>query len=129
VRIKGQYQGGAFLDEANPGVPVTVNAALVAFGVPEPSFKVEVVLRQVALLASHKQSRRKARYHAAHVLPHGISALLQLLLHTLQLLLTLGTRATCRLERRLDSPEILHVGAQRLVEVLEGRQPTVNRGR
>jgi hypothetical protein len=129
VRIEGQQQRGAFLDKANPGVPVAVNATLVSFGVSEPPFEVEVVLRQVTLLASHKQPRRKARHHAAHVLPHGISALLELLLHTLKLPLTLGTRATRRLDCRLDSPDILHMGAQSFVDVMDGRQPAVNVGR
>ncbi len=114
------------MDETHPGVPVTMNAALVAFGLSEPPFEVEVVLWQVARLASHEQPRCKARHHAAHVLPHGISALLTLLLHTLKLPLTLGTRATRRLDRRLESPEIFPVGAQRLVDVLDGRQPAVN---
>jgi len=126
VRIEGQQQRGAFLDKANPGVPVAVNAALVSFGLSEPPFEVEVVLRQVALLSSNKQPRRKARHHAAHVLPHWISALLELLLHTLQLHLALGTRATGRLDRRLESPDSLHVGPQSLVDVMDGRQPSVN---
>lgn len=117
------------MDKTHPGVPVAVNAALVSFGLSEPPFEVEVVLRQVARLASHKQPRRKTCHHAAHVLLHGISALLEPLLHTLKLPLPLGTRATGRLKRRLESPEILHMGAQRLVDVMDGRQPAVNVGR
>lgn len=129
VCIEGQQQRGAFLDKTNPGVPVAVNAALVSFGLSEPPLEVEVVLRQVALLASNKQPRRKTCHHAAHVLLHGISALLEPLLHTLKLPLPLGTRATGRLKRRLESPDILHVGAQRLVNVMDGCQPAVNVGR
>ena len=126
VRIKGQQQRGAFLDKANPGVPVAVNAALVPFGLSEPPFEVEVVLRQVprprlpqtapaqsspsrgpCVAASDRRSVATAPAH-------------------LKLLLTLGTRATRRLKRRLDSPDILHVGAQYLVDVMDSRQPAVN---
>ncbi len=114
------------MDETDPGVAVAMNTAFVAFRLSKPPFKIEVVLRQVRCLSSDEQPRGKACHHAAHVLPHGISALLKLLLHTLKLPLTLGTRATSRLDRRLESPEFLHVGAQRLVDVMDGRQPAVN---
>ena len=114
------------MDEAHPGVPVTMNAALVAFGVSEPPFEVEVVLRQVTGLTSHKQPRRKARHDTTHVLPHGISTLLQPFLHPRKLLVTLGTRATSWLDRRLDNPDLLHVGTQGLVDGLDSRQPAVN---
>ena len=98
------------MDKAHPGVPVTMHAAFVAFRVAEPPLEVEIILREVTGLPSHKQPRRKARHDMAHVLPHGISALLQLLLHPYTLFLTLGTRATGRLERRLDNPEVFHMG-------------------
>ena len=103
-----------------------MNAAFVALRVSEPPREVEIILREVTGLTSHTQPRRKARHDTAHGLPHGISALLQLLLPTLQLPLTLGTRATSRFDRRLESPEIVHVEAQRLVDVMDGRQPAVN---
>src|SRR5262245_25279890 len=85
VRIEGQQQRGAFLDESYPGVAVAVNAALVAFGLSEPAFEVEVVLRQVPVLPSHKQARRKAGHDVAHRLPNGITTLLQLCLQDLKL--------------------------------------------
>jgi hypothetical protein len=125
VRIKGQQQRRAFLDKADPGVLVTVNAALVAFGRSEPAFEVEVVLWQVPGVAPDEQPWRKARHHAAHVVPHRISALLQLLLHMLKLLLTFSTRPLRRLKRCLDSPESLHVRAQRLLDVMDSCHPPV----
>jgi hypothetical protein len=126
MRVEGQQQRRAFLDEADPGVAVAMNAALMAFGLSEPPFKVEVVLRQVPLLSPDEQPRGKARHHTAHVVPHRISALLELRLHGLKLCLPLSLCARSRHECRVDSPDILDVGPQRLLDVLDGYQPAVN---
>ena len=103
-----------------------MNAALVSFGLSEPAFKVEVVLRQVPVLPSHKQSRRKAGHDVAHRLPDGIATLLQLRLQALKLRLTLRTRTTVRFERDLDRPDILHVGANGFLCGVDGAQPPVD---
>src|SRR5215468_4898040 len=91
VGIKGQQECRPLLHETDPGVAVAVDAALVPFGLSEPAFEVEVVLRQVPVLPSHKQSRRKAGHDIAHRLPDGIATLLQLRLQALKLRLTLST--------------------------------------
>lgn len=54
VRIEGQQQRGTFLDDADPSMPVTVNAALVPFGLSKPALQIEVVLRHICLFPSHK---------------------------------------------------------------------------
>ena len=110
VRIQGQQQRRAFLDEADPGVTVAMNAALVAFRLSKPPFEVEVVLRQVLRLSPNKQPGGKTCHHAAHVVPHRISALLELRLQALELHLPLGRCAGSRRERRLNSADILDVG-------------------
>ena len=103
-----------------------MHAALVTFGLSKPPFKVEGILRQIPCLSPNKQPRGKARHHAAHVALHRISTLLELCLQALKLRLPLG-RCACRgIERCLDRPESLDVGLQRLLEVLDGRQPAVN---
>src|SRR5262249_57487376 len=91
-----------------------MNAARVAFGLSEPAFEVEVVLRQVPILPANKQSRRKAGHDVAHRLPDGIVTLLQLRLQALKLCLTLRTRTIVRFEPALDRPDILHVAANTL---------------
>ena len=80
VSLKGQQQRGPLLDETDASVSMAVNAALVAFGLSEPAFQVEVVLRPVGLVSPHKETGLKARHHLAHVLPDRVSAPLQLLL-------------------------------------------------
>ena len=126
MRVEGQQQCGAFLHEAYPSVPVAVDAALVPFGLSEPAFEVEIVLWQVRLIAPDKQPRGKAGHHAAHVLADWIVAGLALHLQALKLLLTLGTRAPVRLERRLDGLDILHISTNGLVDVMDCCQASVD---
>jgi hypothetical protein len=126
VGVESQQQRGAFLDEPYPGVPVAVYAALVPFGLSEPAFQVEVILRQVRLFAPDKQPRGKARHHLAHVMPDRIVACVQLCLQDLKLRLTLGTCTTVGCERRLDRPHIVHMGSNGLLDVVHCRQPSGN---
>ena len=114
------------MHETDPGVAVAVNAALVSFGLSEPAFEVEVVLWQVPVLPSNKQSRRKAGHDVAHRLPDGITTLLQLCLQDLKLRLTLCTRTIVRFERCLDRLDILHVGANGFLGGVDGVQPPVD---
>jgi len=123
VRVEGQQQRGAFLDESYSGVPVAVHAAFVPFGLAEPAFQVEVVLGQVCLLTSNKQPGCKAGHHLAHVVPDRIVARVELLLQALKLRLTLGPCATVGFERRLDGPYIVHVRSNGLLDVVHCRQP------
>ena len=126
VRIEGQEQRGAFVDEADPTVLVAVYAALVPFRLSEPAFQVEIILRQVCLLVPDKQPRGKAGQHAAHVLADRIVACLALPLQALKLLLTLGPRAPVRLERRLDGLDILHISTQGLLNIVDCCQAPVD---
>ena len=80
VGIEGQPQCGPLLDYTDASVPVSVNAARVPFGLSEPSFQVEVVLRPVSRVTPHTATGLKARHHLAHVLPGRGSAPLPLLL-------------------------------------------------
>lgn len=126
VRVEGQQQRGAFLDNADPSVPVAVHAALVPFGLAEPAFQVEGVLGQVGVLTSNKQPRRKAGHAMAHMVSDRIVARVALLLQDLTLRLTLGTRATLRFACRLDRSHILHGGTQSLLRIMARRQTPVN---
>ena len=114
------------MHETDPGVAVAVNAALVSFGLSEPTFEVEVVLWQVPVLPSNQPSRCKAGHDVAHRLPDGIATLLQLRLQDLKLRLTLRTRTTVRFEPCLDRPDILHVGANGFLCGVDGVQPPVD---
>jgi len=126
VRVKGQEQCGAFLDDADSGVAVAVNTALVPFGLSKPALQIEVVLRPIHVLTPNKQPRSKAGHDVTKVLLGQVIALLELLLQDLKRCLTLGTRALVWFERRLDRPDILHMGSQGFLGVVDRCQPSVN---
>jgi len=126
VRVEGQEQCGAFLNDADPGVLAAVDTALVPFGLFKPALQIEVVLRHVRLFPANKQPWSKVAHDMPHMLLDGIVALLELLLQDLKPRLTLGTRATIRFERRLDRPDILHVGPHGLLGVMDCPQTPVN---
>jgi hypothetical protein len=102
VGIEGQQQCRAFVDEADPCVSVAVHPAFVAWGLSKPALQVQVVPRQVRILASATQARSKARHHLAQVVPDRVGTVLALRLQRLQLRLSLRTRATVRIESGLD---------------------------
>src|SRR5207248_8456530 len=104
VRVEGQEQCGAFLNNADPGMLAAVDTALVPFGLCKPALQIEVVLRHVRLFPANKQPRSQAAHDMPQMLPDGIVALLDLLLQDLKPRLTLGTCATIRCERRRDRP-------------------------
>lgn len=126
VGVEGQQQRGTFLDDADPGVPVAVNAALVPFGLSKPALQIEVVLWHVHVLTPNKQPRRKAGHDVAHMLPDRIVTRLELRLQDLKLRLTLGIGATVRIERRLHRLDILHMVANHLLGVVDRRQAPVD---
>ena len=126
VRIEGQQQRRAFLDEAYPGVPVAVYAAFVPFGLAEPAFQVKVVLGQVGLLTPNKQPGGKARHHLAHVVPDRVGTALELRLQRLKLRLSLRARATVRIEGGLDGLHLSHLVAHVLLGGLHAAQPPVD---
>src|SRR5215471_1858048 len=124
--IEGHQQCGAFLDEANPSMAAAVNAALVAFGLAKPALKVEVVLREVRVVPSHKQSWLKTRHHAAYVLSCRIITVLELLSQGLKLRVTVVVRAPGGIKHGLDGPHICYLLADGLLCRLHARQTSVD---
>ena len=80
MRVEGQQQGGAFLHEAHPSVPVAVDAALVPFGLSKPTLQIEGVLRHAHLFLANTQPGGKAGHDTAPMVPDRIMALVALLL-------------------------------------------------
>jgi hypothetical protein len=126
VRVECQQQRRALLDDADSGMTMTVNPALVPFGLFKPALQIEIVLGEFRLFLSYEQPRRKTRHDTAHVLPDRIVTRVQLPLYDLKLRLTLSPRATRRFQRALDRPECVHMGSQSFSRLVGGRQPPVN---
>ena len=75
--VQSQNEGGAFLHEANTRMLSAVDAPRVSFGLAEPAFQVQIVLRQIKDLAAGKQARLETGHHPGHLGVDRILAPLQ----------------------------------------------------
>ena len=126
MRIERRQQCGAFVDEANPRVAVAMHAALVAFGVSQPAFEVEVVLWEIRVVTSHKQAWLTTGQYPTHVLPPRIVTPLELLPQGLKLHVPVVARAIGRIKRGLDCPHVCHLVTDVLLGCLHTCQASVN---
>ena len=127
MRIERRQQCGAFVDEAHPSMAVAMNAALVAFGVSKPACEVEVVLREIRVVTSHKQAWLKTRQYPTYVLPLRIVTPLELLPQGLKLHVPVVARAIGGIKCGLDCPHVCHLVTDVLLGRLHTRQASVNR--
>ena|GEM_PF-6703860 len=124
--IESQHQRGAFLDQTDASVLVAMNTALMPFGLFEPALQVEIVRRPLRLFAPDKQPGRKARHDTAHMLPHRVIAVLQLLPQDLKTFLTLVARAAARIEGGVDHSHLHSLLTYVFLGGLHAAQPPVD---
>jgi hypothetical protein len=70
--IQRRDEGGSFLDDAHPGMGVSVDASLVSFGGTEESFEIQVVVGQSGIVFSHEESGMEAVHGLGHMLSDGV---------------------------------------------------------
>ena len=63
--VQCRHKRGALLDDPHACMTVPVNPAFMSFGAAEEAFQVEVVVRQVWIVATDKQARRPSSDPAA----------------------------------------------------------------
>ena len=107
VRIQRQQQAGPFWDKAYAGMVVPMNTALMPFGQAEPPFHVQIILREIALRPSHKESPCKASHHLTKMDADRILASSKLLAEVGEAVPTLAGRARRRIERGVHRPQVL----------------------
>ena len=78
--IQRRDEGGSFLDDAHPGMGVSVDASFVSFGGAEESFEIQVVVGQNRIVFPHEKSGMEAQHHLGHVLSDGVFVFFQRLL-------------------------------------------------
>lgn len=127
VCVQYRNQCWPLLNDANASVAVAVDASFVTFGQAEPTLQVEVVVRQVRLVATHKQAGQKAAHQLGHLLAAGISrAGMELLLQGFEACLALGGRAVVRIESGVHQSHISNLQANGVLGVFNGVQTTVD---
>ena len=78
--IQRRDEGGSFLDDAHPGMGMSVDASFVSFGGTEESFEIEVVSGQDGIVFSHEKSGIEAQHRLGHMLSDGVFVRLEGLL-------------------------------------------------
>ena len=78
--IQRRDEGGSFLDDAHPGMGVSVDASFVSLGGTEESFEIEVVVGQNGIVFSHEKSGMEAQHRLGHMLSDGVFVFFQRLL-------------------------------------------------
>ena len=66
--IQRRDEGGSFLDDAHPGMGVSVDASFVSFGGTEESFEIQIVSGQNGIVFSHEESGLEALHRLSHML-------------------------------------------------------------
>ena len=125
VGIQRANQGRASVDDSDPRMTPTMDAPRVAFGLAKPTFQVQIVAWQLIVRAP-KQPHQKAAHQSDQVLSERVRLLGKSLLELLELTATVRLQAPSRIERVGHGLDLLHLGSQFVLNLLDRLQPTVN---
>jgi hypothetical protein len=125
VGVEGEGQRRAFVDEPYSSMTSAMDPSLMAFGLAEPPFQVEVVLGQIGD-GTHKQPCQKASHELRHVLADRIRLLGESPLEFLKLAATVFERAGRWIERVGNRLDLLDLRPQFRLDVFYGGQSTVD---
>lgn len=110
VGVQHQHQCRTLQDDSDSRMAMPVDAALVAFGFPKPSFQFQIVLGQIRIVSPDKEAWCEAAHDLGHVLSDRILVLLQYLLKGLKGRLPLLGRSGAGIKRcgyRMHSFDVL----------------------
>ena len=125
VGVQRANQGRAPVDQFDPRMTPAMDSPRVAFGLAKPAFQVQIVAWQL-IVRAHKQPHQKAGHQSGQVLSERVRLLRESLLELLKLTATVLLRAPSRIERVGHGLDLLHLGPQFVLNLLDGLQPTVN---
>ena len=126
MSVQNEDQRWAFLHNTYSRMRVAVDAPLVTFGLPKPTFQVEIVLRPIRSIAPHKQPGFKTRHHLSQVLLIPILAGLVLGSQNGELFLALGGRTVHDIERGRHFAHFLGLVADRFLGLRYGVQAALD---
>ena len=126
VGVQGRQQRGAFQHDAYAGVASPVDAALMALGLSEPAFQIQIVAGQVRVVGPDEQPRRETVHRPGHLLGDGIRIVGQGLLESLELPLAVGRRSRRRIQRGGYVADRLDVRLQRFLVRVDLGQSAVD---
>lgn len=129
MRVQSVDQRGPLQDDTDPGVAMTMNATLMAFGQAKPAFELEVVSNVFKHAFAHEQARAEAVHDLRHLLVNRIRHVPELSPQAFEHLLPLGARLRFGSEGRGYRRDFLDVATQRFLFVPDGVQTAVDAAR
>ena len=124
--IQGRQQRGAFQHDSYASMASPVNAALMALGLSEPAFQVQIVSGQVRVVGADEQPRGETGHRPGHLSGDGIRIVGQGLTETLEPPLAVGCRSLRRIEGGGYVADRLDVRLQRFMVRLDLGQSAVD---
>src|ERR1019366_6237043 len=109
VRIQCWNRRRPFLNDANSGVAMAMDPALVTLGQAKPALKIEVVFEFLKLVLTDEKAREEANHHPSHVQANRIISLLEFFRQLFELLLAIRAILPSRFESRGDLLDVLDV--------------------
>jgi hypothetical protein len=117
VCIEGRDERRSLLDNSDAGMGVSMDAALVPFGISEPAFEVEVVVGDLRIVRAGEESRCEAFHHAGHEQSVRMGVTAKLVYQSVELRVALGRRARLGVQDRIDLPDIGNAFAHLVLQV------------
>jgi hypothetical protein len=125
MSVKRRRKGRSLLHEPYPGMASAVDSSLVAFGLAEPPFQVQVVLGHVGE-RTDKQPSHEAGHQFGHVLAERTRQFGESPSEFLKLAATLFGGTLGRVERVSDGLDLLDLTPQFLLVLVDGMQPALD---
>jgi hypothetical protein len=105
---------------------VAVDPPLMTLGTAEPTLQVEVVLRQVHVIAPDEQPRLETPHHPGHLLPDRVAVRLQAIAKRLESDATSLLAVARRIEGGRHRDDVVDVPSDRDLGVLDQAEPPID---
>ena len=115
MAVQRQQERWAFLYDAHPCMPVSVDVSLVPFGLPKPTLQIQVVLEAWQRVSTDEETCGTAGHHPCHVVVKRCGEACELLLQVPELGLPRRGGTVRRCQRGRDTLEFLQVLTDDLV--------------
>lgn len=124
--IQRMHQCWPLQNDAYARVSMAVNAAFMALRNAKPSLQIQIVVDRGQRVFANEQAGQKTHHHRRHFLVDRGFAVRETILQVLELLPPFGTTLRCRIKRRGDGGNVLHVVTQLLLFGADGVEATVD---
>jgi len=126
VRVERGEEGRTVVHDADTGVSMAVDAALVSLGKPEPPLQVLVVLGKCLVITVNEQPRREALHQSSHVVVERRRPVAKREHEHVEVGPALGRQADAGLERAVDEAQFDDIPSHLVEGRLDRGDPLVD---